>query len=226
MQHAHVSTVVFVAALVAFLMVGWFAIPRKAADETPSDAPEPEGQDDARSPLGVLLAKHDLAGLTAFLQEEQNLNPAAIDDLPALHAAIGVGFVEAVPLLIAQGAALDFVQPQFGSALSFAIATKQWAIVKVLLEAKVPLHLVNEGGAHALHVAAYVGAPETCTKLLDRGAPLHQPNFQGGTALRSAAAAGHIETVRLLLQRGPKSVMLIYLENRRSMLQRRVGIRK
>lgn len=153
------------------------------------------------TPLGAALADHDLEAVKEALKEA-NPNGSVLNDVPALHTAIGYGFVDAVPLLLEHGADIDFVEPRLGSALMFAITRQDWATAKLLLEANIPVELVNEGGAHALHAAAFAGHVETVRELLKRGAPIHQPTLQGATALHSAASRGHVEVVRLLLEHG------------------------
>lgn len=200
-------------ALVVAALVWWWGVRGRAAQPRGEQQARPRRDEQAvarpsrppvLSSLGEAIRAGDLERVTQLLDEDADPNEAAWNDMPALFAAVAAYQDDdrIVRLLLARGADRAHVVPEVGSVLAFTFSRKAHALAHLFIDEGVPLDLTNDGGATALHMAAYVGDAGMVALLIDRGIPVDARSFLQGTPLRAAAEAGHREVVELLLARG------------------------
>lgn len=193
---------VAVLVVLAIVLAGWWAT-RRATPAPPAvqERPRPEP---VLSDLGAAIRAGDLEHVTRLLDEDADPNEAAWNDMPALFAAVAAYQSDdrIARLLLARGADRTHVVREIGSVLAFTFAKNAHALAHLFVDEGVPLDLTNDGGATALHMAAYVGDAGMVALLIDRGIPIDAKSFLHGTPLRAAAEGGHREVVELLLARG------------------------
>ncbi len=122
------------------------------------------------------------------------------DGFTALHLAAFFGDDDTVATLLAAGADPASVagNPMRVTSLHSAVAHRNRASVRCLLEAGTPVDAQQAAGYTALHAAAQHGDGEMVRLLLDHGADLGVRDDQGRTAADHATGAGHTVLAELL----------------------------
>lgn len=145
----------------------------------------------------------DVAGL--LLDRGANVN--AGPHTPLMCACAGKhagskGYRETVKLLLARGADVHAVDPEYGTtALLRSIFSNDVEIVRMVLDAGADVNAATKDGETALMGAA-VGKLDIAKLLIERGANVDAQNSSGDTALIRAVSQDHTEIVRVLLDAG------------------------
>jgi ankyrin repeat protein/beta-lactamase regulating signal transducer with metallopeptidase domain len=180
------------------------------------------------SPLYIAVKAGDLAAASALLEagaeaDSSGQDAATGEGGTALHAAVSLGRLDIVQLLLDGGADPLMAAGRGQTVLHAAARGKRADVAAALLDAGVPLDLVDSQGYSALHHAVATGAMEVAELLRERGArhdaftatamrdPVALRNLLAGeprraavqtltraTALHLAAATGNVEAARLL----------------------------
>ncbi|WP_133000281.1 ankyrin repeat domain-containing protein [Luteimonas arsenica] len=108
----------------------------------------------------------------------------------ALLRAAGGGHAEALELLLDRGADPQRAAHTGATPLSAAVSMRHGAIVERLLRAKVALEHRLPGEVTVLMIAAALGMPDICARLLTAGANIQAADAQGLTPLHCAALYG------------------------------------
>ncbi|USD67207.1 ankyrin repeat domain-containing protein [Vibrio sp. SCSIO 43136] len=108
-------------------------------------------------------------------------------------------------LLLQSGILASSTQAVDLSPLNRAIQTKQYALIKPLIEAKADVNAIDEStGLRTLHLAVQSGSVEVAELVIEAGAQLEGKarTSNGASALSLALQAEQPEMVKLLLERG------------------------
>jgi len=108
----------------------------------------------------------------------------------ALLRAAGGGHRALVDLLLARGADPQCAAHTGATPLSAAVSMRQGEIVERLLQAGAVLEHRLPGEVSVLMLAAALGLPDLCARLLNAGADIHARDAQGLTPLHCAALYG------------------------------------
>lgn len=141
-----------------------------------------------------------------------------------LHSAIVQGFLEVVLAIIRAAPRphlLDTPNDDAQSPLHYAVATKQWKIVRWLIVAGAKPSPRNRQGDSPLHICARTGDVQSCKAITDpvtqterdalalsyppqpyQPCQLDQWNYDGQTCVHVAAIYGHIDVLRHLVWNG------------------------
>lgn len=141
-----------------------------------------------------------------------------------LHSAIVQGFLEVVLAIIRAAPRphlLDTPNDDAQSPLHYAVATKQWKIVRWLIVAGAKPSPRNRQGDSPLHICARTGDVQSCKAITDpvtqterdalaltyppqpyQPCQLDQWNYDGQTCVHVAAMYGHIDVLRHLIWNG------------------------
>ena len=113
------------------------------------------------------------------------------------------GKLEPLQGLVAEGTAVDTVDPEQRTALMWASFNGHTKVVEYLLAQGAKVGHLDESGRSSLMYASSGPFAETVKLLLKHGAKVNrQGTLEGFTALMTAAAEGQEEVVRLLLTHG------------------------
>jgi ankyrin repeat protein len=144
-------------------------------------------------------------GRTARVAELLDADPAQLnaynsDGFFPLGLAAFFGHPETVRLLLGRGADVTMVarNPMKIQALHAAAASRNRAVVQLLLDAGAPVNASQQEGWTALHAAAQHGDVEMARALLAKGADPNQPNDQGTSPVGLAAERGDVALLKLL----------------------------
>ncbi|HME32240.1 MAG TPA: ankyrin repeat domain-containing protein [Terriglobales bacterium] len=141
----------------------------------------------------------DSAGLQALLAKDSTLVKAqSSDGFTPLHLACFFGQLEAAETLIHHQADVDAVSPSRIAVIHSAAASRNAALVKLVLLAGANPNLQQQGGYTALHEAAMHNSVERAQALLDAGAARGIRSDDGLTAAEMAAQKGNKEVLELL----------------------------
>ena len=144
------------------------------------------------------------AGLFAILAAPVAAQQAALTPAEnALFEAAALGKLDDAKRLVAEGVAVDTVEPEGRTPLMVAAFDGHRHVVGFLLVEGAEVNHRDVNGRTALMYASSGPFVETVEVLLDAGADVNtQGTLEGFTALMTAAAEGQIEVVQLLLERG------------------------
>jgi len=122
---------------------------------------------------------------------------------PPLHLAARSGSIEAVTVLLDNGAGLEELDrgPNGWTPLLHAIHKDQLAVVRLLLARGADPNRLAVNGTSPLNLAASQGDLATVRILIAAGARVH--GRSGAAALLNAATGGHTRVVRTLLEADP-----------------------
>jgi ankyrin repeat protein len=144
-------------------------------------------------------------GRTARVAQLLDADPAQLnaynsDGFFPLGLAAFFGHRETVQMLIARGADLAQVarNPMKIQPLHAATASRDAAVVKLLVAAGAPVDAAQQEGWTPLHAAAQHGDLEMARALLAKGADPKRTNDKGQSAIGLAAEHGQIEMLKLL----------------------------
>jgi ankyrin repeat protein len=150
--------------------------------------------------LGAILGGYANANLVATLVDARatvNSNSNVVGMGRPLYIAARLGMTSTVQLLLRHKADINATSGLGRTALSGASSDSRAATVKLLLEERARVNLVDDDGNAPLHRA---GSAEVAGLLLDKKATVDQVNRQGRTALSLAAEITNVAMVRLLLE--------------------------
>lgn len=130
------------------------------------------------------------------------------DGMSTLHYAIKMGDVNAVNLMLANGADVNSKDGSF-TTLTRAAICNQFEITQFLLSMGADVNLIaSENMFYALNYAAEFGSAELVTLLVENGAKLDltwpKDGYYAKTPLHTAAKVGNYETVVALINAGAK----------------------
>ena len=141
----------------------------------------------------------DNALLQALLVKDRALVKAqSSDGFTPLHLACFFGQLEAAETLIHHQADVNAVSPSRIAVIHSAAASRNAALVKLVLQAGANPNLQQQGGYTALHEAAMHNSVERAQALLDAGADRSIRSDDGLTAAEMAAQKGNKEVLELL----------------------------
>ena len=141
----------------------------------------------------------DVAQLRALVASDPHLVKAqSSDGFTPLHLACFFGQPEAAGFLVRQGADPNAVSPSRIAIIHSAAASRNAALVKLVLQAGADPNLQQQGGYTALHEAAMHNSVERAQALLEAGADPAIRSDDGLTAAEMAAQKGNKEVLELL----------------------------
>ena len=144
----------------------------------------------------------DVARLNKLLANDGELVKArSSDGFTALHLACFFGQLEAAETLVRHGADSNAVSPSRIAVIHSAAASRNAALLKLVLGAGANPDAQQQRGYTALHEAAMHNSVERAQALLDAGADLAIKTDEGQTAADMAAQNGNKEVVELLASR-------------------------
>ncbi|KAF7169918.1 hypothetical protein CNMCM5623_002469 [Aspergillus felis] len=127
-------------------------------------------------------------------------------DLPTLWQAVSAGDISSTQLLLGNGADINSIDDQSGTAytaLHYASAQGQNAVVRLLLQHNADANIFGLDGMTALHLAVQNGHAELVQALLEHGIEVNQQaQYDRLTPLHLAAKAGNRTVLRVLLCHG------------------------
>jgi ankyrin repeat protein len=141
----------------------------------------------------------DNARLRALLAKDRTLVKAqSSDGFTPLHLACFFGQLEAAEALIKHQADVNAVSPSRIAVIHSAAASRNAALVTLVLQAGANPNLQQQGGYTALHEAAMHNSVDRARALLDAGADRSIRSDDGLTAAEMAAQKGNKEVLELL----------------------------
>ncbi len=141
----------------------------------------------------------EVARLRTLLANDHGLaKERSSDGFTPLHLACFFGQLEAAETLVQQGADTNAVSPTRIAVIHSAAASRNAALLKLVLQAGANPNLQQQGGYTALHEAAMHNSVERAQALLDAGADLAVRSDNGLTAAEMAAHEGSKEVLELL----------------------------
>jgi ankyrin repeat protein len=143
--------------------------------------------------LGEVDALHMLLGRDPAL-----VNGRSGDGFTPLHLACFFGHLEAAQALIGGGSDVNANSPARIAVIHSAAASRNAAILKLVLQAGADPNVQQQRGYTALHEAAMHNSVERAQVLLDAGADRSISDDDGQTALEMAVKNGGKEVAELL----------------------------
>jgi uncharacterized protein len=141
----------------------------------------------------------DVARLNKLLANDGELVKArSSDGFTALHLACFFGQLEAAETLVRHGADSNAVSPSRIAVIHSAAASRNAALLKLVLDAGANPDSQQQRGYTALHEAAMHNSVERAQALLDAGADPAVKSDAGQTAADMAVQNGNREVVELL----------------------------
>ncbi|TDI26820.1 MAG: hypothetical protein E2P06_01675 [Acidobacteria bacterium] len=145
----------------------------------------------------------DHAAVEALVDQQVDVNVAALDGATALHWATYWNALDMVDLLIDAGADLDATNDYGLTPLALACDNGSGAMVTRLLAAGADPAAARSTDETPLMTCARTGALDAVTALLDRGVDVNAAeSWHGQTALMWAAGERHPAVARVLVDRG------------------------
>ncbi|KAI8624181.1 ankyrin repeat-containing domain protein [Xylariaceae sp. FL1651] len=120
----------------------------------------------------------------------------------ALYYASSSGFIQAVKLLLDEGADINTHGGAHGTALEVASVKGHENIVRILLDKYADINSGRWLYRTALYTASFKGYENIVRILLDKNADIDSRAKNGSTALHAASYNGHENIVRILLDKG------------------------
>ncbi|MFZ0912731.1 MAG: ankyrin repeat domain-containing protein [Candidatus Korobacteraceae bacterium] len=144
----------------------------------------------------------DVARLDRLLANDgEMVKVRSADGFTPLHLACFFGQLEAAEILVCHGADANAVSPSRIAVIHSAAASRNAALLKLVLRAGANPNSQQQRGYTALHEAAMHNSVERAQALLDAGADLAIKTDEGQTAADMAAQNGNKEVVELLASR-------------------------
>lgn len=159
------------------------------------------------SNLHIAAMNGDLAEMKKLLALCNNPNQVDNFFVTALHLAAAYGQVEAMSLLLKEGANINARNVVGDYPLHAAVDTIQ--SVKLLIKAGAGVNAKNNRGQTILHLAADGGKPEIVKFLIESGADINIQDAEKNTPLHNAIESKSGEIVKTLLKAKPN----LQLEN-------------
>jgi ankyrin repeat protein len=144
----------------------------------------------------------DVARLNRLLANDGELVKASsADGFTPLHLACFFGQLEAAETLVQRGADTNAVSPSRIAVIHSAAASRNAALLKLVLRGGAIPNLQQQRGYTALHEAAMHNSVDRAQALLDAGADPAIKTDEGQTAADMAAQNGSREVAELLASR-------------------------
>ena len=141
----------------------------------------------------------DTAQLNKLLASNADLTKArGADGFTPLHLACFFGQLEAAEILVRRGADTNAVSPSRIAVIHSAAASRNAALLKLVLDAGANPDSQQQRGYTALHEAAMHNSVERARALLDAGADPAIKSDEGQTAADMAAQNGNKEVLEIL----------------------------
>ena len=141
----------------------------------------------------------DNTQLVSLLEKNRDLAKAhSSDGFTPLHLACFFGQIEAAEILISHQADVNAVSPMRIAVIHSAAASRNAALLKLVLQAGADPNPQQQGGYTALHEAAMHNSVERAQALLDAGADRSIRSDAGLTAAEMAANEGNKEVLAVL----------------------------
>jgi ankyrin repeat protein len=134
--------------------------------------------------------------------KEPNYKIKPQDIAPPLYYVASFGVLQAVELLLRDGADINAHGGYFGNALQAASYYGHDQIAQRLLESGANINAPGGYFGNALQAASYQGHDHIVQRLLENGADVNARGEEYGTALQTASYRGHIQIVQRLLKNG------------------------
>ncbi|WP_257286072.1 ankyrin repeat domain-containing protein [Endozoicomonas sp. SESOKO1] len=153
------------------------------------------------TPLMLAIEKNFLEVARIIL----NVEMVEIDKvlgLNALHIAAQHGQIDAVDLLLRSGADVNIPDLNGWTSLMKAVATKNEAVIRLLLGYQADVKLINSLGLSALNILVNdenTERPDLLLLLLEHGAPIDQCDRNSWFPLIIAIKNGYLQYIRILL---------------------------
>lgn len=138
--------------------------------------------------------------LIKYLLAKSNVHAVNKKGETPLHIAARLGFDDAIPLLIAQGAIIDVADYKGDTPAHIAARFNRSTFIAELAKNKADLTIANEKGDTPLHVAAAHNSAKAIAEILN-GHKINPdiPNiYNGNTALHTAAEFGQSDAIQAL----------------------------
>ncbi|XP_047521711.1 uncharacterized protein LOC125060728 [Pieris napi] len=151
---------------------------------------------------GALLeaaARGDAGRLASLLRAGERLDQVDENGCSALQRAAADGHVEAVRLLLENGADPNRQDHVHGNTAAHEAAWKGYSRCVALLARAGDLRVRNAAGFAALHLATQNGHNQSAREILLANAPPDLQNNYGDTSLHTAARYGHAGVTRILI---------------------------
>jgi uncharacterized protein len=161
-------------------------------------------------PLSLACLNGNATMIEALLKAGADPNSGLPGEETALMTASRTGKVDAVKILIARGANVNFRESRRGqTALMWAAAEGNTSVVEELVERGADMHAATKGGLTPLLFAVREGRMDTVRALLKAGADVNETwkagkgsGISGISAMDLAVANGHFELAAMLLDAG------------------------
>lgn len=141
----------------------------------------------------------DAAQLNKLLANDADLAKArGADGFTPLHLACFFGQLEAAEILVRHGADTNAVSPSRIAVIHSAAASRNSALLKLVLHAGANPNSQQQRGYTALHEAAMHNSVERARVLLEAGADAAIKSDEGQTAADMAAQSGNTEVLEIL----------------------------
>jgi ankyrin repeat protein len=151
----------------------------------------------------ALAALNGAPIIEALLEAGADPNTTVADGETVLMTAARTGDTEAVSLLLAHGAAVNLKETWRGqTALMWAVAERQAAVVDLLINAGADIHARSNKGFTPFLFAVRNGDFPIVRRLLEAGADVNQPGGDGTPPLILAIVNAHYELAVFLMDAG------------------------
>jgi ankyrin repeat protein len=122
--------------------------------------------------------------------------------IPERYLAIPEANLEAVQLLLEQGAKINLQNHMGKTALHLASQRGYLSIIQLMLNHDANVDALDNEGSTPLHLAISGASLEAIQLLLNHGASITLRNGKGQTALHRASQRGHLDIIQLILNHG------------------------
>eukprot|EP00057_Strongylocentrotus_purpuratus_P025563 XP_011680037.1 PREDICTED: ankyrin repeat domain-containing protein 50-like [Strongylocentrotus purpuratus] len=134
--------------------------------------------------------------------QREDLSGAKKDDLTPLQAAASNGRLDAVQVLIGQGADINRANNNGKTPLYAASFNGQLDIVKFLIGQGADINREDKDGWTPVYAASFNGHLDVVKFLIDQGADINREDKDGWTPLYAASFNGHLDVVKFLFVEG------------------------
>jgi ankyrin repeat protein len=164
--------------------------------------PNIPGPDGAIPLHTAIIKKHLTIAETLLKYGSQHDKAMSSENLMPLHAAAFVGDVNAISLLIENGADINAPRRDGATALYMAACEGHLNAVRLLISKGASVNQIEKCGATPLHCAAYTGKLEVALELIKANADVNQKTKDDATPLYFAVQEGKLDVLLMLSANG------------------------